>query len=455
MRKNILQLRLILVPAVFFIIANCSFAQENKAYEMNIDGVKIIVQPSGNEIVEIQTIIKGGVQNYSPGKAGIESIAISALTECGTLKDDKNSFKNKLDKVSARVGGSSQMDFASFNMNCIKNDFDVVWPLYVDALTTPLFDEKEFNRIKQDAINILRAQASNPDYAINQYAKQVAFAGRNYAKNPEGTEQTVKPLTSAETKSYYKSLLTKSRLIIVVVGELERSMLKQKISAMLAAIPAGKPFVLKKEAYTPVQSSFASQKKDFATNYIQAVTGGPLPGTEEYNPFTLAMRIFYDRNFLEVRTNHGLSYAPYTYFDNGLSPSSNIVVSTTDPNKYVGVIKNLISKTKKEGFTEEELKNMKTTYLTGFYYQQETNSAQAASFAINEVLHNDWRRALTLNDDFKKVTVADINNAFKKYVNNLTWVYQGDPQKADASLFTGIKTKEKLLPSKVKSSIKN
>ncbi len=452
MRKNIFQPRSILIFALSFIIINFSFAQKNDAYEMNIDGVKVIVQPSANEIVEIQTIIKGGVQNYSAGKAGIESLAMSALTECGTLRDDKNTFKNKLDKVSARVGGSTQMDFAGFYMNCIKSDFDVVWPLYEDALTTPRFDEKEFNRIKQDAINILRAQASNPDYAISQYAKQVAFAGKNYAKSPEGTEQTVKSLTPGETKSYYKSILTKSRLIIIVVGELERSMLEQKIKAMLAVIPAGKPFVLKKETYTPKQTTFASQKKELATNYIQAVTGGPLPGTKDYNPFTLAMRIFYDRNFLEVRTNNGLSYAPYTYFDNGLSPSSNIVVSTTDPNKYVGVAKSLISKIKKEGFTEEELKNMKSTYLTSFYYKQETNSAQAASLAENEVLHNNWRRALTLNDDLKKVTVADVNSAFKNYITNLTWVYQGDPEKADASLFTETKTMEKLPPSKVKST---
>jgi hypothetical protein len=33
-----------------------------KAYDMNINDVKVIVQPSGNEIVVVQTIIKGGVQ---------------------------------------------------------------------------------------------------------------------------------------------------------------------------------------------------------------------------------------------------------------------------------------------------------------------------------------------------------------------------------------------------------
>src|SRR5215218_2529810 len=132
-------------------------AQMGTAYEMNVAGVKVIVQPSGNEIVEVLTVIKGGVQNYPANKAGIESLAMAALTECGTQKDDKNTFKNKLDKVSAEMSGFTDMDYASFRMNCIKSDFDVVWPLYVDAMTIPKFDAKEFDRIRQDAITTLKA----------------------------------------------------------------------------------------------------------------------------------------------------------------------------------------------------------------------------------------------------------------------------------------------------------
>lgn len=433
-------------------ISLLSQAQKKAPYEMNIDGVKVIVQPSGNEIVEIQTIIKGGVQNYPANKAGIESIAITALTECGTLKDDKNSFKNKLDKVSAQMGGSSGMDYASLTMNCIKSDFDIVWPLYVDALTAPRFDKKEFERIKQDAINILKAQASQPDYAIGKMAKETAFSGKNYAKSPEGTEATVSKLTAEETKAYYQSILTKSRLLIVVVGEIEKKILEEKIKTMLAAIAWGKPVILKKEMYSPKQNSFKSEKKDLATNYIQAVTGAPLPGTQDFNAFNLGMRIFYDRNFLEVRTNNGLSYAPYSYFDGGLSPSANIGVSTTEPDKYIMVVKNLIDKTKKQGFTRDEVKNMKTTYITSFYYRQETNSAQASSLASNEILHNNWHRALTLNDDLKKVSVADVNKTFNKYITNLTWVYQGDPAKVNPSLYTQDESKIKLPSSKVTKS---
>ncbi len=439
---------LLLIVAVIFSVQTTS-AQKNTAYEMMVAGVKVIVQPSNNEIVEIQTIIKGGVQNYSLIKQGIESLAMTALTECGTSNDDKNSFKNKLEKLSAQVYAYSGMDYANINMNCIKSDLDIVWPLYSDAITSPAFNEKEFNRIKQDAINNLKSQESTPDYAISKMAMETAFRGMNYAKTPSGTELTVSSLRLMETKAYYKSILTKSRMVIIVVGEIDKDILTQKLSSMLSKIPDGKPFTLKKELYNPTANTFNAQKKELATNYIQGITGGPAPGTKDYNAFVLAMRMFGSKHFIEIRTKNGLSYAPGAYFNGGSTASANIIVSTTDPNKYIRVAKALIEKVKKEGFSEDEVKDVKTEYLTGFFYRQETNSAQANSFASNEVLHNNWRRALTINEDLKKLSVADINRAFTKYISNFSWSYQGIPTKVDSKLFTGAEAdgKKTIIPN--------
>ncbi len=419
---------------------------------MTIEGVKVIVEPSGNEIVQVQTFIKGGVQNYGSDQQGIENLAMTALAECGTMKDNKNSFKDKLDKVDAGVYGTTSMDYSTLTLSCIKNDFDVVWPLYADALTIPLFDEKEFDRIRQDAITNLKSRSSQPDYSIRKMARETAFAGRDYAKTPEGNETTLSKLTVAQTRTYYTSILTRARLLIVVVGEIDRQVLERNIRAMLSLIPAGKPFSAKRESYSPKQNSFKEERKDLATNYVQGVAGAPLPGSPDFNAFSLAMRIFSQRHFLEIRTNNGLSYTPQAFFDEGLSPSANIVVSTKDPDKYITVLSALIDKTRKNGFTEEELKNMKTIFITGFYYQQETNGAQASSLAMNEILHNNWRRSLSLNDDIKKVTLQEVNKAFDKYITHMTWVYQGDTTKVDPASY--IKGNLKL-PSSTLNNPKN
>lgn len=424
-----------IIAGALFLTPQLSIAQSDP-YELNIHGVKVIVKPSGNDIVVIQTVIKGGVQNYPAAKAGIESLAITALTECGTTNDDKNSFKNKLDKVSAQVGGYTGMDFASINLNCIKMDFDKVWPLYVDAMLNPKFEAKEFDRIKQDAINFIRSNESSPDNAIDKMARQTAFSGKHYAKDPQGSTETIGKLTQAETKQYWKSLFTRSRLVIVIVADLDKAEIEKRVTALLSKVPAGKPISIKKESYVPAKNTFKPQERENATNYVRGITGGPQPGTPEYNAFVLAMNIFSSRHFVEIRTKNGLSYAPQSWFSSGTTPYANISVTTTDPDKYIAVARALIDKIRKEGFTEAELKNEKTGYLTGIYYQQETNGAQAASLASNEVLHGNWRRSIKIKEDMKKVTLADINSAFNRYINNITWVYQGDPKKVTPAFYT-------------------
>ena len=430
-------------------------AQNKPAYEMKVNGVKVVVQPSGNEIVEVLTVFKGGVQNYPADKAGIENLAITALTECGTKNDSKNSFKDKLDKVSADISGTAGMDYSSLTLNCIKSDLDQVWPLYVDALTVPLFDSSEFNRIKQDAINRLKSQASRPDFAISKYARETAFKGKDYAKSPTGEEETVTALTAPETKSYYSSILTRSRLLIVVVAELDRSAIEKMVKTLTENIPEGSPVKLNRYSYVPAKNTFTDQKKALATNYIQGITSGPQPGSADYNAFSIAMNIFYDRQFLEVRTNNGLSYAPQTRFNGGLSPYSQIMVSTTSPDKYIGVMDQLLAKTHADGFTTEEVKNSKTTYVTAFYYRMETNAAQAASFASNEILFDDWKRALRINEDLKKVSPEEVNKAFNKYIKDITWVYQGDTSKVTSSLYTAMPANTKLPESKINNGNKN
>jgi predicted Zn-dependent peptidase len=225
-------------------------------------------------------------------------------------------------------------------------------------------------------------------------------------------------------------------MVIVVVADLKKDVIEKKMKEFLSKVPAGTPFTPKKETYKPAANTFKSQQRDNATNYVQGITGGPMPGTADYNAFSLAMSIFSSRHFVEIRSKNGLSYAPGAWMTTGNTTYSNIYVTTTEPDKYIAVARALIDKVKKEGFTAEELKNEKTGYLTGIYYQQETNNAQAASLSSNEVIHGNWKRAITIKEDINKVTLDQLNAVFKKYINNITWVYQGDPKRVNPVMYT-------------------
>ncbi len=117
---------------------------------------------------------------------------------------------------------------------------------------------------------------------------------------------------------------------------------------------------------SPAKNTFADQNKAVATNYILGITSGPMPGSEDYNAFAIAMRIYYEK-FLEIRTNNGLSYAPVPGIVSGLSPYTQISVSTKNPDKFIEVNNKLLDKTHTEGFSAEDVKNAKTGFVTSFY----------------------------------------------------------------------------------------
>ncbi len=411
-------------------------AQDAKPYDMMVNGLKIIVVPSGNDIIQIDMVIKGGVQNYTADKAGIEKLAMTSLTECGTMKHDKNSFKNALDEVDARMNAFTGRDAAHIQLNCIKGDFETVWPLFAEAVTTPKFDAKEFARIKEEALNSLREEESNPDAALRKMAMQTAFRGMDYAKSPNGNMETIQKLTPAATKAYYQSILTRSRIFIVVVGDINKEDLQKKLTAFATAIPQGAPFVLKRTAYVPPANSFIAQKKDVATNYIMGFSGAPDATSKDYYPAMLASGMFYDKAFLEVRTNNGLSYAPAAYISGGLTPFSTMYVTTKEPDKYIAVARNMVDNIKKNGFPADDVKNTKNTYANYQYYDNETNQSLAAMVAGSELQQGNWHKAFTLKEDLAPITPAEVNHVFNKYIGNFTWVYQGDPAKVNQKLYT-------------------
>jgi len=423
---------------IFFsllLFASVAKAQEAKPYEMTVNGVKVIVVPSGNDIVQIDMVIKGGVQNYTADQAGIEKLSLKALTECGTMKRSKNDFKNALDEVDAKMYTSSNQDAAHIQLNCIKSDFDVAWPLFAEAVTMPKFDVKEFGRIKEEALNQLREEESNPDAALQKMAMQTAFKGMDYAKSPSGTAATISKITPALAKAYLNRTLTRSRIFVVVVGDIAKEELQKKMTALTAGLPQGKPFVLKRSTYVPPANSFVAQKKENATNYIMGISSAPQANSKEYLAAALASDMFYNKAFLEVRTNNGLSYAPSAWISSGLTPYSAMYVTTTEPDKYIAVARNMVDKLKKDGFPEDDVKNTKNSFATYQYYDNESNSSLASMVSRAEVLQGDWRKAFTLKEDLKPITPAEVSRVFNKYIGNFTWVYQGDPAKVNQKLF--------------------
>src|SRR4051794_37066668 len=109
------------------------FAQ-TEATSFNVGGLKVILRPTVKEVISVRMFYRGGVSNYSAADAGIEDLALSATTECGTKKYTKNAYKDLQDQYGIEIGGSSGYDFGTISMNCISKYFDQGWDLLTEAI---------------------------------------------------------------------------------------------------------------------------------------------------------------------------------------------------------------------------------------------------------------------------------------------------------------------------------
>jgi len=396
-----------------------------------VAGIKVIYKPSIKQVVNVSIYFKGGVNNYPIDKAGIESLAVNAATQCGTAKYNKDAFMDKADNFGVSVYGSSNRDYSFIGLNCISQYFNEGWSLLSEAVTNPSFDEGEFKKLKQKAITGLRQAAGNPDAKLSDMSLRNAFAGTAYELGAAGTEETVTKLNAADVKDYYyKTLLNKNRMFIVVVGNISKADITAKITAAFTNLPVAeyKPVIIQAP---PIKGNTINiEERKLATNYIQGIMGAPLPASADNAPYRLAFASLNGMLFDEIRTKRNLSYAPAAYASSNAVPYSVVYVTTTDPKAAVEVMANVINGIKKNGFSETDLKDAKGEYITENYMKDESTNAIAQTLGAAEARGN-WKMAEELPTLINNTTVPQLNAAFRKYITGIKWNYLGVKAQAD------------------------
>ena len=110
-----MKIKIVSLIVAFAAFTFCLQAQDNVT-EMNIHGLKVIFKPSAKQSVSAYMFFKGGTANYTAQQQGIESLTLSAATECGTQKYTKDAFKDLADKYGVDVAGNSGYDYGYINM---------------------------------------------------------------------------------------------------------------------------------------------------------------------------------------------------------------------------------------------------------------------------------------------------------------------------------------------------
>ena len=405
--------------------------------EFEINGLKVLVKRrEGSQTVAAGLFIRGGSENINASNAGVESFMLDVASEAST-NFPRERMRKELSRMGTVISASVNYDYSVLSMAATRTNFDRSWEIFTDVALHPSFTKDDVALVQARLVASLRDDTDEPDSYLQRLQERVAYVGHPYLNRPEGTAENVSRLTADDLRAYHQKVMQTSRLLLVVVADLDAAQMKTRIAATLGKLPRGDYKV-----QAPPQLAFSSSTVDITsrelpTNYVQGLFVAPAITSPDIYPMRVASSILRDRVFEEVRVKRNLSYAPDAFLRSQSANIGGLYVTAVDANQAVRVMLNEIARLQHEPIDQDDIRAVIAQFLTSYYMGQETNAAQAADLAQYELIGGGWRNSLQFLEKLRAVTPADVQRVSQKYMRNIRFVVLGNPSQIDKSVFIG------------------
>ncbi|HEX6285134.1 MAG TPA: pitrilysin family protein [Pyrinomonadaceae bacterium] len=405
--------------------------------EFDVNGLKVLLKRrEGSLTVAAGLFIRGGSTNINAQNAGIESLMLSVSTEA-TTNFPRATMRSELSRMGTVIGSSSNNDYSVISLGTTRMHFDQSWKIFTDVVLRPSFTAEDVTLVQKRMIVSLSDDTDSPDVYLQRLQDRAAYAGHPYVNSTTGTPESVAKLTPADLRAYHTKLMETSRLLLVIVGDLNPNDIRDRVAATFGKLPRG---TYKSEAVPPLafdKSTVEVTPRELPTNYIQGLFTAPSLTSPDIYPMRVASSMLRDRVFEEVRVKRNLSYAPDAFLRTQAANVGGLYVTAVDANQSIRVMLSEISRLQTEPVSSDDIHAVIAQYLTTYYLGQETNAAQAGELAQYELIGGGWRNSVDFLEKLNAVTPADIQRVSQKYMKNIRFVVLGNPRSVDPTVFTG------------------
>ncbi len=405
--------------------------------EFDVNGLKVLVKRrEGSLTVAAGLFIKGGSRNITAENAGIEAMMLDAATEA-SASFPRDRMRDETSRMGTVISSSENNDYSVLALRCTRPNFDRSWQMFTDVVLHPSFTKEDVALVQEKRVVSLRDDTDDPDTYLQRLQDRAAYPNHPYLNPVEGTAESVARLTIDDLRRYHQKVFETSRLLLVIVGDLDAAKIKTLVEASFGKLPRGNYAPEQIPQLTFDKSTVEVTPRSLPTNYIQGLFTAPPPSSPDIYPMRVASSILRDRIFQEVRAKRNLSYAPDAFLRNQGANIGGIYVTAVDANLSVSLMLEEIARLQKEPIEDEDIQAVVAQYLTTYYMTQETNAAQASELAAYELLGGGWRNSTVFVEKLSAVTPADVERVAQKYMRNIRFVVLGNQKSIDTKVFTG------------------
>ena len=351
--------------------------------EFTVDGIDVLLRESKETpVVTAILYIKGGT-SYIPESEPVstEYFALSLIPESGTQLTSKRRFRRVINRMGSGIAGSDGRDYSDILMRSTSENFDTTWKFFSEIIVHPTVDLTEFQNLKRNAIVGIESRRDDPDFVSRTIIDSIYYLGHPYGRRP--TKEDMEAQTPEHVLGYYKSIMQKSRMLLVVVGNISRDELEKKMKKSgMTSLPMGnyvpKAIPVPQKANTP-GVYFPEFTRTLPTHYVIGFHLIPSKGDPDYYPYLRMRNFFGGFLFQHLRVQTNLAYAPNNDDIETRSAVEMITFQTPHVDSAIRIIFRDIDFFQQNTLLESALKSNVAKWATSNYLKQETTIEQAGA----------------------------------------------------------------------------
>lgn len=403
----------------------------------------VLAKRTGVPTVVMNLMFNAGYKTDYLSSPGTAALAMDLLDE-GTKDFNSLEINEKLQLLGASLYTYSSQDNSNIYLNTLKPSLDASIDLFADVVLNPAFPEKEFDRLKDEQLNRIQQEKSQPiSMALRVMNKYLYGEGHPYSNPYTGTgyTETVSKLSKDDVQKFYATWIRPNNATLVVTGDIEMKDLKSKLEKALGKWK--KADVPNITFTTPkVNSKNTLYLMDRPESEQSVILAGHL--TEKYgdvSQIALEQMVsilggdFTSRINMNLREDKHWAYGASGFVMGAKAERPFIMYAPVQTDKSAESVTELRKEISEfistRPVTKEELEKVKTNQILSLPGQWETNSSvnQSITNLVNYGLPDDYYQKYDAN--VRNLSLQEVRDVSKKVVKPeaVNWFMVGDRAK--------------------------
>ena len=408
-----------------------------KPYETALsNGLKIVIFENNRmPLVNFRLAFFSGDADEPKNSTGITNALASMLNE-GTQNYSSRQLAEEIERLGANISANSSADFTSVSASGLSLYTSDIFNLFAEVILRPTFPESELTLYKQNTIESLKFQRSQPDFLANEQMARILYGDHPYSViSPKPSD--VEKLSKAQLQEYHAQKFIPNNAILIIVGDVRRDEITKEIQDHFGSWKQG--VVAEKSSYVlPERQKNTLTIVDRTGSAQSNIVLGNL-AAERTNPDYFAILLMNQvlgagassRIFMNLREEKGYTYGAYSRVDmKKLSGEfeTTAEVRTAVTGESLKEFFYELNRIRDEDVSVDELNDAKN-FLAGVFPIRAETQEGLTNLIVSQKLYNlpeDYLQ--TYRDNVNAVSIEDIKRVANKYIHpeKLAIVIVGD-----------------------------